>query len=361
MIQNSRKSVIVLITLLVSLTGVGATAPTPVIVATARLDRFVDRVEALGTLRANESVSLTASVTETLTAIHFDDGDRVEAGKVLVEMTSAEEHALLEEAQATVAEARRQYERVSSLADQGTAARSLLDERRRQWETARARLTAIESRLQDRLVKAPFAGVVGLRNLSLGALVEPGDLITTLDDDSVMKLEFPVPSTFLSTLRVGLDIVAVTRAYGERRFSGEVKAIDSRVDPVTRSVLVRAVLTNTDRALKPGMLMQVELLKNPRQAIVIPEEALVPLGNDQFVLVLDEEDNNNVLRRKVIIGARRPGEVEVLEGLQEGDNVITHGTQKVRPGQQVVIQAVDDGTRPLAALLQSGGKPKVEQ
>ena len=346
--------------LLYSLIVNGATPATPVIVAAARLDNFADRVEALGTLRANESVSLTASVTEALTAIHFDDGDRVEAETVLVEMTSAEEHALLEEAQATVAESWRQYERVNSLVEKGTASRSLLDERRRQWETARARLTAIESRLQDRLVKAPFAGVVGLRNLSLGALVEPGDLITTLDDDSVMKLEFPVPSTFLGSLRSGLKIVAVTRAYGDRKFTGEVSAVNSRVDPVTRSVLVRALLPNPDRVLKPGMLMQVELIKNPRQAIVIPEEALVPLGEDQFVLVLDVADNNTVVRRKISIGARRPGEVEVVEGLVEGEQVITHGTQKVRPGQQAVIQVVDDGSRPLAALLQSAGKPKAE-
>lgn len=341
--------------------GAAAAPPPPsVIVAEARLDRFVDRVEALGTLRANESVSLTASVTETVTAIHFDDGDRVEAGKILVEMTSAEERALLEEARATVEEAVRQYDRVKSLEAQGTAARSLLDERLRQWETARARLAAIESRLEDRLIRVPFAGVVGLRNLSLGALVEPGDLITTLDDDSVMKLEFPVPSTYLGTLDPGLPVIATARAYGDREFTGEVKAVNSRVDPVTRSVLVRAVLPNPDRTLKPGMLMRVELLKNPRQALVIPEEALVPLGDDQFVMVVDEGDGNKVVRRKVRIGSRRPGDVEIREGIEPGEKVITHGTLKARPGQPVAIQAVDDGSRPLQALLQSGAEKKAQ-
>jgi membrane fusion protein (multidrug efflux system) len=277
----------------------------------------------------------------------------VEAGQVLVEMTSAEEHALLEEARATVAEARSQYDRVRSLAGQGTASRSLLDERRREWETARARLAAIESRLEDRLVRAPFAGVVGLRNLSVGALVEPGDLITTLDDDSVMKLEFPVPSTYLAGLHPGLAILARTRAYGEREFRGEVKSIDSRVDPITRSILVRAVLPNPDRALKPGMLMQVELLQNPRDAVAIPEAALVPSGGEQYVLLVDPANENRVERRQVRIGTRRPGEVEVLEGLAVGEKVITHGTTRVRPGEPVEIRVVEDGSRSLREMIAS--------
>lgn len=334
-----------------------ATPPAPaVFVAEAKLDHFADRIEALGTLRASESVVLTASVTETVTDIHFDDGDRVKAGQVLLEMTSAEEHALLEEARATVGEARRQYQRVKSLEAQGTAAKSLLDERLREWETARARLNAIESRLDDRLVRAPFAGVVGLRNISVGALVEPGDVITTLDDDAIMKLDFSVPSTYLGTLQPGLPIVARARAYPNRAFEGEVRSVDSRVDPVTRSVVVRATLGNDDRALKPGMLMQVELLRNPRKTLVIPEEALLPQGEKQFVLLVEEANENKVQRREVKIGSRRPGEVEILEGLAAGDKVITDGALKVRPGQAVTVRALDDGNRPLHELLES--KPK---
>lgn len=328
---------------------------TSVIVSPARVSSFADRIEALGTLRANESVALTASVTETVGAIHFDDGDRVEKGQVLVEMTSGEEHAQLEEARATVDEAYRQYQRVLSLESQGTAAKSLLDERKREWETARARLAAIESRLVDRLVKAPFAGVLGLRDLSVGALVEPGDLVTTLDDDSVMKLEFQVPATYLEVLRPGLAVSARARAYGDQPFLGEVKAVDSRVDPATRAVRVRAVLPNPERILKPGMLMQVELLKQPREAVMVPEEALLPLGDRQYVLLVDKADGNKVVRREVTIGGRRPGEVEIVAGLRAGEPVITHGTLKVRPGEQVIIGAVDDGSRPLSELLESFG------
>jgi membrane fusion protein (multidrug efflux system) len=324
-----------------------------VFVTEAQPATIVDRVEALGTLYANESVELTTAVTETVTALQFDDGDRVEAGQVLAEMTRGEEHAQLQEARATVAEARRQYERIRSLEEKQTAAESLLDQRRREWETARARLAAIESRLADRLVRAPFPGVVGLRNVSVGALVEPGDLITTLDDDSVMKLDFSVAAVYLGMLVPGLPVTATTQAWEGRRFKGRVKSIDSRVDPVTRSIVVRALVPNPDHALRPGMLMQVELLNRRRKAIVIPEECLVPQGRQQFVFVVDPAQDNTVERREVRIGTRRPGEVEIVDGLKTGELVITDGTIKVRPGDRVAVSAVDDGTTPVHELLES--------
>jgi membrane fusion protein (multidrug efflux system) len=325
--------------------------PTPVFAVEVRLSTIEDRIEALGTLRANESVELTTSVTETVTALHFDDGDRVQAGEVLVEMTSAEEHAQLEEARATAAEARRQYERIRSLREKQTAAESLLDQRRREWETGRARLAAIESRLADRLVRAPFSGIVGLRNVSVGALVEPGDVITTLDDDSAMKLDFSVPALYLGSLAPGAAITATTRAWEGRRFEGEVKSIDSRVNPVTRTLMVRGLLPNPDHALRPGMLMQVELLNRQRQVIVIPEECVVAQGNRRYVFVVGED--NSVQRREIRTGTRRPGEVEVTAGLSVGDLVISDGKLKVRAGSRVSIRAIDDGSTPIHELLDS--------
>ncbi len=347
--------------LFAALTVAGPAAAKPplgVIVSPVQSMPFEDRVEALGTLRANESIVLTASVTETVGALHFDDGDRVEAGQLLVEMTSAEEQAQLKEARAREREAERQYRRVQSLAEQGTASKSLLDERSREWQTARAQLVAIESRLSDRLIKAPFAGVIGLRNISVGALVEPGDQIATLDDDAILKLDLSVPSVHLATLAPGLPVVAKTAAYGDRAFEGELRTIDSRVDPVTRAVVARVVLANEDRLLKPGLLMQVTLRKNPRTALVVPEAALMPSGTSQHVLVaIPDGEGFKAERRPVTIGTRRPGLVEIVSGLREGEQVITHGSDRVRPGEAIAIKAVDDGTVPLEALLSgvSGG------
>ncbi len=337
----------------------GPPAETPVFITETKLATIEDRIEALGTLRANESVELTASVTETVTAINFDDGDRVKAGQVLVQMTNDEEQAQLREARVTVDEAKRQYERIKSLRAQQSASESQLDEQQRVWEASRARLAAIESRLADRLLRAPFAGVIGLRNVSIGALVEPGDVITTLDDDSVMKLDFSVPAVYLAALVPGMPVTAITRAWQGQLFEGRVKSIDSRVDPVTRTVIVRALLSNSDYALRPGMLMQVELQSQRREAIIIPEECLVAQGQKQFVYVVDSADNK-VERREVRIGTRRPGEVEIIEGLVVGELVITDGTLKLRPGNKVSIRAKDDGTTKLHQLLEQPAAEKTD-
>lgn len=316
---------------------VAAPPPPQVVVAEVRKEPFVDRVEALGTLRANEMVVLTANTTELVTKIHFDDGQRVQAGDVLVEMSSDEERAQLAEARAAAEEARSQYERVRPLAAQGTAAKSQYDERRREWETAQARVAVVESRLADRTIRAPFAGVVGLRKLSVGALVRPGDPITTLDDDGVMKLEFTVPATYVDTLQPGLAIVAKARAYGSREFHGQVRSVDSRVDPVTRSIQARAEIPNPDRALRPGMLMTVVLMKNPRDALVVPESAIVSSGRKSHVFRVDADAGNRVQRREVEVGARRAGEAEIRAGLAAGELVVVHGTQRVRDGQSVQV------------------------
>jgi membrane fusion protein (multidrug efflux system) len=341
----------------ISAQGPADDKPVPVIVSEVRPERIADRVEALGTLKANESVTITSNVTETISVVHFDDGQRVAAGVLLVEMTSAEEHALLEEAQARLAEAQSQYDRVRSLVQQRSASESLLDERKRDLDTTRAVLVALESRLADRIIKAPFEGVLGLRNISRGALVEPGDVITTLDDDSLMKLDFTVPSVYLNALAPGLEIEARSRAHGERVFEGVVRGIESRVDPVTRSVQVRALIPNPDRTLKPGLLMQVELLVDPRDALVVPEGAILQQGEKHFVVAVVDADADatpKAERREVQVGTRKPGLVEVRSGLAAGERVVIDGNDKVPPGQTLKILAEDDGTEPLHALLEGG-------
>jgi membrane fusion protein (multidrug efflux system) len=333
--------------LLVSTVVQAAQAP-QVIVEPVRQASLVDPVEALGTLRANESVTLTALVAEKVSRVHFTDNQRVEAGQLLVEMTSAEEQALLQEALVDRDESARQLERVRSLARQGSASQAQLDEQRRAYKTAEARLTAIESRLGDRVITAPFAGVVGLRQISPGALVSPGELITTLDDDSVMKLDFTVPSVFLPHLEPGLAIEAMARAYPEQPFSGEVAAVDSRVDPVSRTVVVRALIENPTHLLRPGLLMTVTLLSNPRDALVVPEEAVLAEGDSTYVFRVVRGDaqtsvGTSVKKVAVQVGARQPGLVEILSGLDQGDQVVTHGHQKVRDGAAVSPRERKDG------------------
>lgn len=318
---------------------------TEVIVQAATEQSVHSTIEALGTLRANESITLTPNLTKTITQIHFEDGQRVAKGQVLVEMTSAEESALLQEAGYTADEAKKQLERVKSLAKSGAASASLLDQRVREYEAARARYNAVESRLKDLRLIAPFSGVLGLRNVSVGALVSPGDKITTLNDDSKMKLDFTVPSVYLQSLHIGLPISAKSRALGDKSFAGEIFSIDNQIDEVTRAITVRAILDNSHHELKQGMLMLVDLQSAKRQAILISEAALVPLGSENFVFVAkpDASDSHKAKleRRHIVIGERFAGAVEVRSGLQPQEQVITHGLQKVRDGQQVAVLSVE--------------------
>lgn len=318
---------------------------TEVIVQAATEQSVHSTIEALGTLRANESITLTPNLTKTITQIHFEDGQRVAKGQVLVEMTSAEESALLQEAGYTADEAKKQLQRVKSLAKSGAASASLLDQRVREYEAARARYNAVESRLKDLRLIAPFSGVLGLRNVSVGALVSPGDKITTLNDDSKMKLDFTVPSVYLQSLHIGLPISAKSRALGDKNFAGEIFSIDNQIDEVTRAITVRAILDNSHHELKQGMLMLVDLQSAKRQAILISEAALVPLGSENFVFVAkpDASDTHkaSLERRHIVIGERFAGAVEVRSGLVVGEQVITHGLQKVRDGQQVAVLSLE--------------------
>lgn len=318
-----------------------ATKPAvPVVVMEAQVISFRDRVEALGTLRANESVALTAVVADKISSIRFEDGDRIEKDQILAEMTTAEETALLDEARSTREEAQSQYERSKSLTDRRLTPETIYDQKRRDFETAKARVAAMEARLSDRILRAPFPGRMGLRTISVGSLVNPGDVIARIEDDSVMKLDFSVPSTFIATLKPGLEIVAKARGFDGETFRGKVASIDNRIDEITRTIRVRAIIPNPDRRLVPGLLMNIDLFKNPREAIAIKEEALVPIGSDIYVFVVDKA-KSTVERRRITIGTRLPGHVEVVSGLEKGEVVVTDGTIKLSPGALIKIQRSD--------------------
>ena len=335
--------------------------PTAVILESVQMGAIADPLEALGTVQANETVQITARVSDVITAIHFEDGQTVKAGQLLVQMSDAEEAALLVEAQSMAEEAELQYQRVRSLVEKGTAAQSLLDERLRESQTARARVTAVRSRLEDRVITAPFAGVVGLRRVSPGALVAPGDVITTLVDDSQMKLDFTIPSPFLGSVPRGTVIYATTPAFPDESFTGTVASVDSVINPVTRSITVRARIPNPDHRLIPGMLMTLELQRGARQALIIAEEAIVPRGGRTFVYVVNPRaEPTTAEQREVQLGARQPGRVEVVSGVSAGEMVVKHGTFKLRPGAPVRIQAVDDGSRSLEEMIAPAQKARPE-
>ena len=326
--------------------------------------RMTSPLEALGTLKANESTQISPHITKTVTQLHFDDNQFVEKGELLVEMTSEEELALLEEARTNRDEAKKQLDRVASLVEQGAASRSALDERLRDYESAKARFNAVQARINDLRLRAPFSGYVGLRNISVGALVTPGDVITTLNDDSRMKLDFTLPARALLHLAKGLPIEARSEALGNKRFTGQIYSIDNQVDPITRSIQVRALLANDERELTPGLLMTVTLQTRERLAVLVSEAALVTSGGSQSVwLVESTAEGHTVHQQPVTLGERFRGWAEITQGLQAGDRVVTHGLQKVKEGQAVAVLAEDSGGDALQELLPEllQGAPAGEQ
>ena len=312
--------------------GFGSNTQT-VIAMPVRLEVFVDRLEAIGTLQANESIVVTARVQGIVKSINFRDGETVEAGIALVQFDEDEERARLQVELANLEEQRKQCERITGLARANATSEARFDEQQAAVKKAEANVAAARARLADYTIRAPFAGRLGTRRISTGALVSPNTTITTLDDLSRVKLDFSVPETYLSTLREGLDIEATTAAYPNEVFGGLVTSIDTRINPTTRSVDIRAEILNEDRRLRPGMLMVVDLIKDRRESLMIAEESLVPFDNQQFVFVVD--DDNTVERIPVTIGRRRPGSVEILEGLALGDLVVTEGNTSLSSGNTV--------------------------
>ncbi|MFG6668010.1 efflux RND transporter periplasmic adaptor subunit [Halomonas sp. HNIBRBA4712] len=330
--------------------------PLPGVIASrAELTTWSDPLEALGTLSADESVTLAATVTERVAEIHFEDGEQVERGRLLIRLDDSEEQALLRAARALGAERGNAFDRAQQLQNRNLAARADVEDSQARLDQARAQAQAIEAQLANYRLYAPFDGRIGFRDVSVGALVTPGMALATLDKLDVMKLDFSVPEVFLGRLSPGLTLTATTAAYPDDVFSGEIATIGTRVDPVTRSVEVRARLDNPESRLRPGMLMEVTVRQRLRDAVVIPEAALEPSGDRHAVMLLEgDTEPYRLVQRPVVIGERRYGEVEILEGVSEGDLVVVHGLQLARDGLEVQLLGVVDDDTGVRAILQEG-------
>lgn len=324
-----------------------------VTVGEAHREQIYDVVEALGTALANESVTLTAKVTDTVRRVNFEDGDYVEAGTVLIELTNQEEEALLAEARANLDDAESQLRRLTDLSARGLTSAQELDVARSRAGAMQARLNSIVARLRDRLIQAPFSGLLGFRQVSPGTMLSPNTAITSIDDISVIKLDFTVPETAIGTMSPGARVIAKSVSFPDRDFEGTVRTVGSRVDPVTRAITVRAHIDNTDRALRPGMLLTVAVVTAERTALVVPEGSVFQVQNRAYVYVVD---GDTVHQRQIEVGGRRFGVVEVLSGLQDGEPIVIEGIIKLREGARVRYQAAEAAvSESLNGAAPSGG------
>jgi membrane fusion protein (multidrug efflux system) len=325
----------------------GPGGPVVVDVVTLGTGPVIEMSESVGTTRAFESVSLASKVSGIVEKIHFTEGQSVKAGDVLIELDVAERKADLEAARAAIQTARAQreetnqkFERAQQLRRAGAGTEALVADLTLQLRTvettiatAEARERSAAARLDDYYVRAPFDGRVGFRQVSLGAFLDTKVIITTLDDVSRIRLDFAIPEPLLSRIRTGAAVNAQSVAFANRVFAGQVAAVDTRIDPVTRSVKLMAIIENADLALKPGMFLTVALEVARREsAVIAPEEAIVSEGPRQVAYVVKE---NRVERRVVTVGQRMFGKVEIADGLKAGEVIVARGIQRVRNGMTV--------------------------
>ncbi|MEO5657023.1 MAG: efflux RND transporter periplasmic adaptor subunit [Nitrospiria bacterium] len=307
----------------------------PVEAAPVRVETLTDRVTAVGTLQANESVTIRSEIAGRITAIEFTEGRAVERDAVLFRLDAAEAAALLGQITATVELNRANYERALPLKDDKLLSPQAFDQLASRLKESEAALTVARERLNKATIRAPFAGRLGLRQISSGDYVQPGQVLVNLEDLSAIKVDFRVPGLYSGRLAPGQRVEVEVDGLAGRTFTGTIRALEPRLDEATRTILVRAGVSNPRGDLRPGMFARVGVTLGERQdALLIPEQAVVPKGADKFVFRI--QDGKAALT-KVALGRRAAGDVEVLSGVSRDDTVVTGGQMKIRDGMPVTV------------------------
>jgi len=316
---------------------------------------FTDRIEVLGVAKGLQSVTITSNTAEMITAVHFVDGQAVSRGQVLVDLKSASEDAGIAEARVRLAQAERDYQRWKTLADRGVAPRATAEQYLAAVETARAGVASAQAQKLDRVIRAPFSGRVGISDVAPGTLISPGTAIVSLDDVSVIRVDFSVPDRYLATLREGLPISARPDALPGETFQGRIAQIDTRIDPTTRALKARAEFPNPGGRLKPGMLVKVSIDQGVRTAPAVPEAAVQFEGTQASVFVIAKGPKGQVARRtNVETGLASGGFVEISSGVKPGDKIVADGLNRVQDGAP--IGGGQGGKKPGAGAGDAGRK-----
>jgi membrane fusion protein, multidrug efflux system len=322
---------------------------TPVMVKSLARGPLSWPVTLYGRVSAVESLALSAAVTETLSAVHVKDGQTVSAGALLFEMTSLEEQALINQARAQLIDAQQQYDRVSQLKPGALASQDTIDQKRAALDSAKGQLKSIEAKLADRLVFAPYDGRLGLRQVSLGSLVRPGDVLAHLDV-AAQQLTLEIPEALSRDIPVDTPYELVSLD-GQTRAAGRILALDNRLNPSSLSLAARGSISGGPWI--NGSRVRVDIQRSLQNVLSVPEGALLQEGTRSFVFVVGSD--NRAQKQAVTVLGRSAGQVAIADGLPEGSAVVTQGAARLTPGASIKVVAQEQG-QPLHELLQ-GGKP----
>ena len=314
------------------------------------LAEFVESVEAVGTARANEQVVITSKYSDLVDGIYFDDGQQVKKGDLLVKLNNQQELAKVNELKANLSESQAHLKRLTELLSSRATSKSLVEQQEAKTKAIEAQLVSAKAKLNDLTLRAPFSGVLGFREVSKGAYIDAGDVITSLDDISSIKVDFHLPERLLTHINIGQQVTAINSAYRNKEFIGKITAIDSRIDSSTRTIKVRATISNKTLQLHPGMLLNISVLLQVENILQLPESSIIPIENNHYVFAVSE---NTAVRKAIKIGRRHPGVVEVISGLVEGEQVVVEGALKLRDGSAVSIIGQEDKTE---SAVEDGSK-----
>jgi membrane fusion protein (multidrug efflux system) len=305
------------------------------------LAEFIESVEAVGTARANEQVIITSKYSDLVDEIYFDDGQKVKKDAVLVKLNNQEELAKVNELNANLSESQAHLTRLTELLSSKAISKSLVEQQEAKTKAIEAQLVSANGKLNDLIIRAPFAGVLGFREVSKGAYIDAGDIITSLDDLNSIKVDFHLPERLLTHIHVGQQVTAFNSAYQDNEFIGKIIALDSRIDSSTRNIKVRASINNKAFKLRPGMLLNISVLLQVENILQLPESSIIPIENNHYVFVVKED---KAVRKAIKIGRRHPGVVEVISGLVVGEKVVVEGALKLRDGSAVSISGQEAET-----------------
>lgn len=321
----------------------GPSGPVPVEVGRVEAMRLEDDTQAVGTVRSRQGVMLRPEVSGRIAKLTFSDGQRVRRSRLLVQLDDSLQRAQLQQAEAQASIARTNLQRNQDLLAQNFISKSAVDQSGSNLEVAEAQVALAKAQLARMQIVAPFDGVVGLRMVNVGDYVKDGADLVNIEDLSSVWVDFRLPERFIARLKPGQAVQVTLDALPGRKYTGRIEALDSQLDANGRSVLVRAKLANAGGELRAGMYARSRVVFDVREnALVVPEEALVPLGDKQYIFKVIDEGGKKMARRvEARIGQRVPGKVEVLEGMTAGDVVIVAGQSRLGGGASVPVRVID--------------------
>ena len=309
-----------------------------VIVERQKSAKFKDVIESLGTGTSKEAVDITSTVTAKVVQINFNDGDFVEKDTLLVKLDDDKEQAQKAQALININEQQREMQRIEKLAKSRAVSQKNYDEQKTSLARAKTELDIVNVQISDRHLRAPFKGRLGMRLVSLGDLVTPGTKITTIDDISVLHVDFSIPEKYFAVLKKGREVEVTNAAYPGKVFKGILTAISPRINEQTRMVSARASIDNKENLLRPGMMFTVRVDMGEPELLMIPERSVTSLGEIQSVYLYDPK--GFVKRTVVNLGRRKGGRVEVISGIKSGDVIVVEGVSKLTDGMKVKLENV---------------------